>query len=70
MPTTPPRASTQGRRLPPDASASTRRNNAIKSAPQVHDPELEPDNKTVILEIDQETTDAKTWIKENVDQEV
>lgn len=51
------------------AAASRRNNNAIERAPHVLDPE-EDANAEVSMEVDQETVDAKAWIKENVEQEV
>ncbi|KAF8950026.1 hypothetical protein CPC16_007362 [Podila verticillata] len=53
------------------AAASRRINNssAIERAPHVLDPEGDA-NAEVSMEVDQETVDAKAWIKENVEQEV
>lgn len=53
------------------AAASRRINNssAIERAPHVLDPESDA-NAEVSMEVDQETVDAKAWIKENVEQEV
>ncbi|KAF9321135.1 hypothetical protein BG003_003328 [Podila horticola] len=51
------------------AAASRRNNNAIERAPHVLDPEGDA-NAEVSMEVDQETVDAKAWIKENVEQEV
>ncbi|KAF9988957.1 hypothetical protein BGZ75_008138 [Mortierella antarctica] len=69
----PPRTRTRGKKLPPGAgataAAAARARNAVERAPQVLDPENESGD-AVNLEVDQESTDAKAWIKENVDQEV
>ncbi|KAF9961900.1 hypothetical protein BGZ72_001007 [Mortierella alpina] len=68
----PPRTRTRGKKLPPGAgatAAAARARNAVEKAPQVLDPENESGD-AVNLEVDQESTDAKAWIKENVDQEV
>ncbi|KAF9284497.1 hypothetical protein BGZ68_004654 [Mortierella alpina] len=68
----PPRTRTRGKKLPPGAgatAAAARARNAVEKAPQVLDPENES-GEAVNMEVDQESTDAKAWIKENVDQEV
>ncbi|CAO3564321.1 unnamed protein product [Mortierella alpina] len=68
----PPRTRTRGKKLPPGAgatAAAARARNAVEKAPQVLDPEGELGD-AVNIEVDQESTDAKAWIKENVDQEV
>ncbi|KAI1311301.1 hypothetical protein EDD11_003514 [Mortierella claussenii] len=75
----PPRARTRVKKLPPGAGATAaaakraneaaRAAEAVEKAPHV----LDPDNEcgdAVNMEVDQETIDAKAWIKENVDQEV
>jgi len=66
----PPRNRTRGRGrgLPPGAGATARKKNA-KEVSQALDLEESVDS-TVSMDVSQETTDAKTWIKERVDQEV
>ncbi|KAG0282052.1 hypothetical protein BGZ98_006926, partial [Dissophora globulifera] len=76
----PPRTRARGKKLPPGAGATAAAKkaqananavldaNAVEKAPHVlNDTDAEG---TVSLEVDQETTDAKAWIKENVEQEV
>ncbi|KAF8926005.1 hypothetical protein EDD21DRAFT_98876 [Dissophora ornata] len=77
----PPRTRTRGKKLPPGAGATAAARKAqanadavanagaIEKAPHVLDPEMDGE-KTVSMEVDQETTDAKAWIKNNVEQEV
>ncbi|KAG0200793.1 hypothetical protein BGX28_006228 [Mortierella sp. GBA30] len=71
----PPRTRTRGKKLPPGAgataaaaAAAARRNNVVEKAPKVLDPDNE--SEAVNMEVDQESVDAKAWIRENVDQEV
>lgn len=52
------------------AAAAASNPDALEKAPQVLDPENESGDATVSMEVDQETQDAKAWIKQNVDQEV
>ncbi|KAG0369849.1 hypothetical protein BC939DRAFT_489897 [Gamsiella multidivaricata] len=64
----PPRTRTRGKKLPPGAG-TTKRSNAIEKTPHVLEPETELD-RSVSMEVDQETASAKAWIQEHVQQEV
>ncbi|KAF9114227.1 hypothetical protein BGX27_011429 [Mortierella sp. AM989] len=66
----PPRSRTRSKKLPPGAgaTAAARKANAVEKLPHVLDPENESEGE-VGMEVDQETADAKAWIKENVEQE-
>ncbi|KAF8980466.1 hypothetical protein BGZ46_004150 [Entomortierella lignicola] len=66
----PPRTRTRSKKLPPGAgTTAAKRTNEIEKEPHVLDPENESAD-SVGMEVDQEITDAKAWIKENVEQEV
>ncbi|KAG0257516.1 hypothetical protein BG011_003927 [Mortierella polycephala] len=65
----------QGKKLPAGAgataaaAAAARRNKTVEMAPHVLDPKTTSEESATV-DVDQETTAAKGWIKENVDQEV
>ncbi|KAK3846624.1 MAG: hypothetical protein J3R72DRAFT_471372 [Linnemannia gamsii] len=53
------------------ASAAAASNpDAVEKTAEVLDPENESGDATVSMEVDQESQDAKAWIKSNIDQEV
>ncbi|KAF9082145.1 hypothetical protein BGX29_001405 [Mortierella sp. GBA35] len=76
----PPRVRRGGKKLPPGAGrtaaeakkrqAEAEAAAAMEKNPQVLDPDNESGDATVSMEVDQESQDAKAWIKQNVDQEV
>ncbi|KAF9582635.1 hypothetical protein BGW38_010950 [Lunasporangiospora selenospora] len=65
------RVRARGAKPPPGAgaTAAAARRNAIERAPHVLEPEGDT-SEAVSMEVEQETTDAKAWIKEHVEQEV
>lgn len=52
------------------AAAAASNPDALEKAPQMLDPENETGDATVSMEVDQESQDAKAWIKQNVEQEI
>ncbi|KAF9437394.1 hypothetical protein BGZ76_000867, partial [Entomortierella beljakovae] len=65
----PPRTSIRNRKPPPGSSTTAaKKKNTVEKLPHVLDPENE--TEAVDIQVDQETADAKAWIKENVEKEV
>ncbi|GJJ71722.1 hypothetical protein EMPS_04079 [Entomortierella parvispora] len=71
MPPPPRTVKARGKKLPAGAgaTAAAARRQAIERNPHILDTEEET-NAATSLEVDQETTDAKAWIKQNTDAEV
>jgi len=72
MPPPPRTVKARGKKLPAGAgaTAAAARRQAIEQNPHILDTEEETNAAATSLEVDQETTDAKAWIKENTDAEV